>query len=82
MPCLRLGGLGALLHMPASFVQGLWVLQAPGEAEAMCAALDRAGHVDACATSDGDALLFGAQTLFHTMKPVVSPPQPRPLFCL
>jgi flap endonuclease GEN len=48
-------------------------VQAPGEAEAMCAALDRAGHVHACATSDGDALLFGARTQFHTMKPVVPP---------
>lgn len=49
------------------------MLQAPGEGEAMCAALDRAGHVDACATSDGDALLFGAQTLFQSIKPVVRP---------
>ncbi len=52
--------------------QGLRVVQAPGEAEAVCAALDRAGHVDACVTKDSDALLFGAQTLFQTIKPVVS----------
>lgn len=51
--------------------QGLWVVQAPGEAEAVCAALNRAGHVDACVTKDSDALLFGAQTLFQTIKPVV-----------
>lgn len=52
-------------------LQGLWVVQAPGEAEAMCAALNRAGRVDACVTKDSDALLFGAQTLFQTIKPVV-----------
>ncbi len=67
---------GRNIFLPGSdscnpLAQGLWVLQAPGEAEAMCAALDRAGHVDACATSDSDALLFAAQTQFHTMKPVV-----------
>ncbi|BDA47624.1 probable flap endonuclease GEN-like 1 at N-terminal half [Coccomyxa sp. Obi] len=53
---------------------GLWVVQAPGEAEAMCAALNRAGHVDACVTKDSDALLFGAQTLFQTIKPVTNTP--------
>lgn len=47
------------------------MVQAPGEAEAVCAALNRAGHVDACVTKDSDALLFGAQTLFQTIKPVV-----------
>ena len=39
----------------------------------MCAALNSAGHADACATNDGDALLFGAETLFHTLKLSVSP---------
>ncbi|CAL8471936.1 g11478 [Coccomyxa elongata] len=53
---------------------GLCVVQAPGEAEAMCAALNRAGHVDACVTKDSDALLFGAQTLFQTIKPVTNTP--------
>ena len=56
-----------------SSVQGLWVVHAPGEAEATCAALNRAGHVHGCATNDGDALLFGAETLFHTLKLVVGP---------
>ncbi len=51
--------------------QGLWALRGPGEAEAMCAALNSAGHVDACTTNDGDALLFGAETLFHTLRIVV-----------
>ena len=54
-------------------VQGLWVVQAPGEAEATCAALNRGGFVDACATNDSDVLLFGAETAFHTLKPLVSP---------
>ena len=53
-------------------MQGLWVLQAPGEAEATCAALNRGGCVDACATNDSDVLLFGAETAFHTLKPLVS----------
>lgn len=49
-------------------MQGLPVVQAPGEGEAMCAALNEAGLVHACATCDGDVLLFGAQTTFHTLK--------------
>ena len=44
------------------------MVQAPGEGEAMCAALNAAGLVDACATFDGDVLLFGAQTVYHTLK--------------
>ena len=49
-------------------MQGLPVVQAPGEGEAMCAALNTAGLVHACATCDGDVLLYGAQTTFHTLK--------------
>jgi hypothetical protein len=48
--------------------QGLWVVRAPGEAEATCAALDRAGRVHGCASADSDCLLFGAETLFPTLK--------------
>ena len=55
------------------WMQGLWVVQAPGEAEATCAALNRGGYVDACATIDSDVLLFGAETAFHTLKPLVYP---------
>ena len=44
------------------------MVQAPGEGEAMCAALNAAGLVDACATFDGDVLLFGAHTVYHTLK--------------
>ncbi|CAL5220963.1 g3069 [Coccomyxa viridis] len=53
---------------------GLWVVQAPGEAEATCAALNRGGYVDACATIDSDVLLFGAETAFHTLKPLTATP--------
>ncbi len=44
------------------------MVQAPGEGEAMCAALNAGGLVDACATFDGDVLLFGAHTVYHTLK--------------
>ena len=50
------------------------MIQAPGEAEATCAALNRGGYVDACATNDSDVLLFGAETALHTLKPLVSTP--------
>ena len=55
-------------------MQGLPVVQAPGEGEAMCAALNEAGLVHACATVDGDVMLFGAQTIFHTLKLQVTVP--------
>ncbi|KAL0048711.1 hypothetical protein WJX82_009391 [Trebouxia sp. C0006] len=54
---------------------GLPVVQAPGEGEAMCAALNAAGLVDACATFDGDVLLFGAHTVYHTLKLQSNDPQ-------
>ncbi|XP_072500345.1 flap endonuclease GEN homolog 1 isoform X3 [Notamacropus eugenii] len=41
-----------------------WV-QAAGEAEAMCAYLDAHGYVDGCLTSDGDAFLYGARTVYR-----------------
>ncbi|KAK3518189.1 hypothetical protein QTP70_033885 [Hemibagrus guttatus] len=41
-----------------------WV-SAAGEAEAMCAFLDAQGLVDGCITSDGDAFLYGAQTVYR-----------------
>ncbi len=46
---------------------GLPVVRAPGEAEATCAALDRLGCVDGCATADGDALLFGATRVYKKL---------------
>jgi flap endonuclease GEN len=47
---------------------GFLVLQAPGEAEAACAALCTAGAVHAVLSFDGDTLLFGAGTVFRTLK--------------
>jgi hypothetical protein len=47
---------------------GFRVMQAPGEAEATCAALCTAGLVDGVASFDGDTLLFGAEVVY----PVVS----------
>ncbi|XP_048660735.1 flap endonuclease GEN homolog 1 isoform X3 [Marmota marmota marmota] len=41
-----------------------WV-QAAGEAEAMCAHLNASGQVDGCLTNDGDAFLYGAQTVYR-----------------
>ncbi|NXO15636.1 GEN endonuclease, partial [Oriolus oriolus] len=41
-----------------------WV-QAAGEAEAMCAYLNAKGRVDGCITNDGDAFLYGAQTVYR-----------------
>lgn len=41
-----------------------WV-QAAGEAEAMCAYLNASGYVDGCLTDDGDAFLYGAQTVYR-----------------
>ncbi|XP_077607158.1 flap endonuclease GEN homolog 1 [Crocuta crocuta] len=41
-----------------------WV-QAAGEAEAMCAFLNANGYVDGCLTNDGDAFLYGAQTVYR-----------------
>ena len=38
---------------------------APGEAEAECAALQRAGVVDAVLSEDGDTLMFGATTVIR-----------------
>ncbi|KAM6179379.1 flap endonuclease GEN homolog 1 [Erethizon dorsatum] len=47
-----------------------WV-QAAGEAEALCAHLSAGGRVDGCLTNDGDAFLYGAQTVYRnfTMSP-------------
>ena len=38
----------------------------------MCAALQREGYVDACATRDSDALIFGATCVYHTINLQVS----------
>ncbi|XP_046339570.2 uncharacterized protein LOC124120732 isoform X2 [Haliotis rufescens] len=43
---------------------GIPYIHSRGEAEAMCAALDAAGLVDACITDDGDVFLYGARTVY------------------
>ncbi|KAK9866620.1 hypothetical protein WJX84_011606 [Apatococcus fuscideae] len=47
---------------------GLPTVQAPGEAEATCAALNEAGLADAVASRDGDALVFGATCVYHSLR--------------
>lgn len=47
---------------------GMPVLQAKGEAEALCAQLNNEGEVDACITSDSDAFLFGAKTVIKVLR--------------
>uniref|UniRef100_A0A8B9HCX3 GEN1 Holliday junction 5' flap endonuclease n=1 Tax=Astyanax mexicanus TaxID=7994 RepID=A0A8B9HCX3_ASTMX len=51
-----------------------WVAAA-GEAEAMCAFLDAQGLVDGCITSDGDAFLYGAQTVYRNFNMNTKDPQ-------
>ncbi|XP_076861582.1 flap endonuclease GEN homolog 1 [Brachyhypopomus gauderio] len=51
-----------------------WV-DAAGEAEAMCAFLDSQGFVDGCITSDGDAFLYGAQTVYRNFNMNTKDPQ-------
>ncbi|KAK9058943.1 hypothetical protein SSX86_021560 [Deinandra increscens subsp. villosa] len=48
---------------------GMPVLKASGEAEGLCAQLNKQGHVDACITSDSDAFLFGAKCIIKRLKP-------------
>lgn len=62
--CVQIAALFSSLGLP-------WI-QAPGEAEATCAALQKEGLVDACATKDSDTLVLGASKVFHTIKLAVS----------
>lgn len=48
-------------------LQGLPVVNAPGEAEATCAALCNSGAVDAVATFDADCLLHGAEEQYKVL---------------
>ncbi|KAG9130882.1 hypothetical protein Leryth_026640 [Lithospermum erythrorhizon] len=45
------------------------VLHAIREAEALCAQLNREGHVDACITADSDAFLYGAKCVVKRLTP-------------
>lgn len=47
---------------------GVPVIKAQGEAEALCAQLNREGHVDACMTSDSDAFLYGATCVIKSFQ--------------
>ena len=62
--------------------QGVPVIAAPGEAEALMAALEQAGLADACATPDGDALVFGAAVVYHTVKLQVAAPPSACYVCI
>ena len=42
-------------------------MKSEGEAEATCAALNKCGFVDACATNDGDAFLYGAERVYRKL---------------
>ena len=44
---------------------GVAWLQSPGEAESMCALINRLGLVDGCITNDGDAFLYGASVVYR-----------------
>lgn len=48
---------------------GMPILRAKGEAEALCAQLNKEGHVDACITADSDAFLFGANCVIKSLRP-------------
>ncbi|XP_057855398.2 flap endonuclease GEN-like 1 isoform X2 [Cryptomeria japonica] len=49
-------------------LMGMPVLRAKGEAEALCAQLDREGRVDACLTADSDAFLHGAKCVIKCLR--------------
>lgn len=48
-------------------MQGIPVVQAPGEADAMCGALVAAGLADASASLDVDVLVFGSHTNYKQL---------------
>ena len=50
-------------------LMGCPALVAKGEAEQLCAQLNRAGLVDACVSQDGDCLCFGAKRVFKVFSP-------------
>jgi hypothetical protein len=51
----------------AGWPQGVPCVQAAGEGEAMCAALNLCGWAHACHSLDVDVLLFGALTVYKQM---------------
>ncbi|KAK3022819.1 hypothetical protein RJ639_046639 [Escallonia herrerae] len=53
---------------------GMPVLKARGEAEALCAQLNREGQVYACITADSDSFLFGAECTIKHIRPYCKEP--------
>ncbi|KAJ7629828.1 PIN domain-like protein, partial [Mycena rosella] len=49
---------------------GFYFYEAPGEAEAELAQLNKLGFIDAVITEDGDALVFGATRVIRTIGPL------------
>jgi len=56
-------------------LMGVPVVQAPTEAECLCAVLAASGRCDAAATEDLDALVFGAPRLLRNIHQAASSPQ-------
>jgi len=56
-------------------LMGVPAVQAPGEAEALCAELATTGHAHAAATEDFDALVFGAPRLLRNLHRAAASPQ-------
>ena len=46
---------------------GIPIIQAPAEAEAQCAAMEKMGFVDGVVTEDSDALVFGADSVYKNI---------------
>ncbi|XP_029532289.2 flap endonuclease GEN homolog 1 isoform X1 [Oncorhynchus nerka] len=71
------GRFNAVLRECAEMLDCLGVpwVTAAGEAEAMCAFLDAQGLVDGCITNDGDAFLYGAQTVYRNFNMNTKDPQ-------
>ncbi|XP_034555477.1 flap endonuclease GEN homolog 1 [Notolabrus celidotus] len=71
------GRFNAVLRECAEMLDNMGMpwLTAAGEAEAMCAYLDSQGLVDGCITNDGDAFLYGAQTVYRNFNMNSKDPQ-------
>lgn len=64
MICLFLHSTQELLEL-----LGIPLMHAKGEAEALCAQLNRGGYVEACITADSDAFLYGAKCVIKCVHP-------------
>jgi 5'-3' exonuclease len=76
IPLYQAGGAGfesrftTMMEQTKALAQalGLPFVQSRGEAEATCALLNRIHKVDAVASNDGDALMYGARTMYKGLK--------------